>query len=577
MAGQYARRRFLRLAGAATAGAWLVACRGDGKEARTAPTTAAGTTQPAAVATPAAQPSGKQEVRLNLIGEPDTLDPSKASLGGEFTVILQLWRGLFTFDKDLNLVPDLAAQPPSPANGGVSADGRTYTLKLKPGALFGDGVPVTSRHLAYALRRAITPGQSGAYATFYTGIKGAAAATSLKPDDPGLKAALDAVAVTAPDDSTLVIELDKPNAAFPQFLALPPASPLREDLIAKLGDKWTEAGNLVGNGPFVLKEWAHKDHITLVRNDRYPGPDKPKLETMVLRMLEDRNQAYNAYVAGELDQVLVPPEVTKTVLGDAKLTQERLRVPRLSTFTLGMNAARAPFDNKTVRQALATAVDREALVTGVFQGIHRPAYSWIPPGMPGHDPALGTQYQLNPAKAKQLLAEAGFPEGKGLPRVTLTYANIGTNPPTAEFVKEQVRTQLGVDIELEPMDLKGFSARYTAGDFQLVFITGSADYPDAGSLLAPNFRTNAGKNKANYSNKQFDDLVDRAQVELDDKKRLELYAQAQQLLVGDAPFVGLIYPELFSLRKPYVKGAIDTGLDAVWNGSRFMTQVFLQR
>lgn len=530
---------------------------------------------PAAAATTAAAgaPSGKQEFTVNLGGEPDTIDPSRASFVGEVTVIHMLWRGLFTYDTKLNLAADLATQIPTKDNGGVSADGTTYTFKIKPNQQFSDGQPVTSKNFAYALRRAVTPGQSGDYASFFTGIKGAEAANAMKPDDPGLSAALNAIGVSTPDDQTLVVQLAQPDAVFLQTMALWGAYPLRQDVIEKNGDKWTEAGNLIGNGPFVLKEWQHKDHITLTRNEKYSGTDKPKLETITLKMIEDANQAFNAYKAGELDQVAVPSALTKTVQNDPSLKNETVRAPRLTTFSIGMNNKKAPFDNKQVRQAFAMAFDRDALINGVFQGINKPALSWVPPGMPGYNESLGTQFKFDAAKAKQTLAAAGFANGQGLPPITFTYNNAGNNPPMAQFLQQQFKQNLGIDIQLDPTDSKTLQSRYKSNDFQMVFIGWGADYPDPQNFLEPNFKTGAGGNHANYSNPQFDKLLDQAQLETDPKKRLDLLDQAQKILVDDEPAAFMFFQEAFMLRKPYVKGYVDMAFDPelVW------PQVYIQK
>ena len=198
-----------------------------------------------------------QTLRVNLSGEPGTLDPSRASFATELTVIDQLFRGPLKFDADLRLVADMATEVPTRDNRGVSEDGLTYTIRLKPGLAWSDGVPVTSKDLAYALRRAADPRTAGTYASFVREIKGGAEAGAMKPDDPGLDRAMAALAIETPDDQTARITLAKPHAVFVDYLALWLAYPLREDAIKAKGDRWTEAGNLVSSGPFVLKEWAH--------------------------------------------------------------------------------------------------------------------------------------------------------------------------------------------------------------------------------------------------------------------------------------------------------------------------------
>lgn len=574
---QRSRRAFIASLLAGAPALVALACGNDDAKDGSPSSDGSAATSSAGDAAGAAQPSGKQEFRVNIGGEPDTLDPSRATFSQEIGTILQLWRGLFAFDKDLNLVPALATELPTRENGGISADNTAYTFKLKSNQVFSDGVPVTSKHLAFALRRVLTPGVGGDYATFYSGIKGAPALMALKPDDSGLRAAADALAIRTPDDSTLVVELEKPNGVFLQFMALWPSYPLREDVIQKHGAAWIEAGNLIGNGPFVLKEWAHKERITLMRNEKYSLPDMPKLETVVLRVIEDRNQAYNAYLAGDLDQVTVPAELVKAVQADPERKKENVLQVRLSSVSVGLNNAVAPFDNKRVRQAFAMALDREAMVAGVLQGVGKPGYSWLPPGMPGHEPELGTNMKLDPARAKAALAEAGFPNAQGLPRVTALFANAGSNPLVAEFIKEQFSKNLGVNVDLEPVDAKTFQTRYRANDYQMTFIGWSADYPDPENFLLGNFRTGAGNNKSGYSNRQFDALLDQAQTETNAQKRLDLLKQAHRILVDDQPAIFAYYSAFNILRKTYVKGLVDTGMDSAFLGARFLTQGYIQR
>ena len=510
---------------------------------------------PAPAASGSVKPSGKQELHLVLTGEPDSIDPSKVSFDMEITVAVQLFRGLFTFDPNLNLIPDLAAEMPTQQNGGISSDGLTYTFKLKPNQSWSDGQPVTSKNFAYSLQRELTPGTGGDYASYYLDIKGAAAFNGLKPDDPGLKTAMSALGIETPDDATLKVTLEKPDSVFLQHMGLWSAMPLREDVITKFGDKWTDPGNLIGNGPFLLKEWAHNDHITLVRNDKYSGADKPYLDTITMKIIEDSTQAYNAYTTGDVDLVSVPPLLVKTVVADTALKQQLYSFPEATVFWLGFNNSKPPFDTNTkLRQAISTAIDREADVASVFQGVSaKPAYSAIPPGIPGYDEAAGQQYKFNAAKAKQLLADAGFPNGQNFPKVSLLYAIDPTNQRHAEFIQQQLKQNIGLNIDLEPVDSKSLQTRFRANDFQLVFIGWGADYPDAENFMVPNFETGQGNNQEKYSNKDFDALVGKAYAENDPQKRIQDYQQAQNLMLNDAPVVMEIYRVDNFIRKPYVK------------------------
>jgi oligopeptide transport system substrate-binding protein len=528
---------------------------------------------PAAGGTTAAPTKGAvdlapdQTLKLNLGGEPDTLDPSKASFSTELTIIEQLFRGPFKFDKDLKLAADMAEDVPSKANKGISDDGLTYQFKLKSGLKWSDGQPITAAQVAYAIKRSADPRFGGDYANFYQELKNGDKLGAMKPDDPGIEAAVAALGVETPDERTVKLTLAKPNAEFVNYLALWMTYPLREDVIKAKGDKWIEAGNMVSSGPFVLKEWQHKDHITLASNPNWYG-EKVTLTQVTFLMIEDANQAFNAYLGGQLDQVGVPTALVPQVKVDPAQSKELVTQDRLVTYRFALTNTKAPFDNKKVRQAFAYAIDRKTLVDVALKGVGKPATSFTPPGIAGYDANAQPQFDAN--KAKQLLADAGFPNGQGLPKITFTYANAGNNPPIATFLQEALKNVLNVSLTLEPVDSKTFQAKFKAGEVQMSFVGWGADYPDAGNFMGPNLTTGAGNNKSGYSSKQFDDLVAKSQLETDRTKAAEILKQAQTLMQDDSPDLFIFYSQVFILRKPWVKGIFNTGMDHQVLGDRNM-------
>ena len=533
-----------------------------------------------------AKPSGEglapvQELRLNIGEEPVTIDPNLAFDGVSIGVVRELYSGLLAFDKDLNLVPALASEVPSQSNGGISADGLTYTFKLREDAKWSDGQPITAADVEYSVKRLLDPEAGSSYAPVYFDIKGAAEYTMAMgdPENPTpvdeatLAGLRDAVGVEAVDEYTLRVTLVQPRYTFVYLAAIWSIYPLRQDIVEGLGDAWTEPGKHVSSGPFVLSEWVHNDHMTLIPNPYWYG-EQPKLQKLVLKMIGDSNAAYAAYLNDELDVVAVPPPNIKSAEGDSNLSQQLVRSVDMGTFAYEFNVQAPPFDDPKVRQAFAMAIDREAFVNKVEFGVGEVAYSLISPGTAGYDPETGQELAYNPQKAKELLTEAGYGDGD-LPDVTIQFPDVGGNRLSAEFAQGQFEENLGVNVKLEPLEPRAFAATIMQGQFMIVPIGWGADYPDPDSWLPQNFGTEGGSNFAGYSNAEFDALVQQAVAEPDPEKRLALWSQAQQLLVDDAAAIFVSYRERVRLVKPYVKNLILTGMDAGLDGELFLTETYI--
>lgn len=534
---------------------------------------AAATPTTAPAATPTSALAAKQEFRSNLLGEPATLDPNRAAFSTEITVVKQLFIGLLGFNQDLSVKAAGAEAVPSVANGGISADGKTYTFKLRRDATWSDGGKVTAKDYVYSIKRMLDPDLAADYASFYYSIVGAEKYNGAAKADAAAKASLkDALGVRAANEYTLEIKLKAPEPTFIPKMALWPVFPLRQDVIEKNGDKWIEAGNLIGNGPFLLKEWLHQDHMTLEANPQYWGK-KPVLQTIVLKMLQDENAALLAYKNGELDFVSVPAGNEKAIFSDPILSKEALRIKELTVFAFQYNVTRPPFDNKLVRKAIATAIDRDAFIDKVRSGVGRPAYSWIPPGMPGYDSNLGLEYKFDAAKAKQLLAQAGYPEGKGLPPIIFSHSDTTGNRLIAQFLQGQMKDNLGIDIKLDPQESRAFRQFLTENKHQWALLGWGADYPDPENFLPGLFGTGTGNNHTLYSNPEFDTLTRQATVELDEAKRLALWAQAQKMVIDDAPIAPLNYRERLWVKKPNILNFKATAMDAVIPGDFFFTEI----
>jgi oligopeptide transport system substrate-binding protein len=528
-------------------------------------------------------PPDQQVLRLRIQGEPKTIDPQLSNQAEEVTLTRPLFDGLFTYDANLDVVPDLAMEMPTIANGGISQDGLTYTLKINPAAMWSDGKPVTAQDFVYSMKRALDPELAGTYASFFYSIAGAAAYNSalgtpdepMTPSDSELASLRDGVGVSAMDDHTIVYKLTQANPSFLNQLALWTAFPVRQDIVEKFGDKWTEAETLVGNGPFVLSQWTHGEKLVLQPNPYWFG-EKPNLSRIEFNIIADDVAAYQSYKADELDVVTVPPAAIGEVSQSGSPFADQLTIsPELATFALFMNNKVAPFDNLMVREAFGTAIDRDAYVKGVLAGAGEPTTTWIPPGMPGYDATVGTQYNFDAAKAKQLLADAGYADGQGLPKVTFTMVNSDTNRLVGQFIQDQLKQNLGVDVNVDYVELKEYFGIFATGQHQVAIQRWSADWPYPDNWLPDLFTTGAPNNFDGYSNSTFDSLMQQAASESDNAKRLTLYQQAQKLMVDEAAVVPLYNPVTYVLVRPDVMNYVITGVDGYVKGDLNFDKVYI--
>lgn len=528
-------------------------------------------------------PADEQVLRLRLQSEPKTIDPHLSNQQQEISIIRPLFAGLFSYDEDLDVVPDLAMEMPTVANGGISEDGTTYTIKIKPDAMWSDGEPVTAHDFVYSMKRAMNPELAGTYASFFYSIVGAAEYNSalgtpdepLTPNDAELASLRKGIGVEAKGQHTIVYKLTQPAPNFLNLLALWTAFPVRQDIVEKYGDTWTEAETHVGNGAFTLSEWKHGDKIVMEPNPYWNG-DEPDLRRIELFFIEDDIAAYQAYQAGEIDVVNVPPPEVGAVSTPGHAYNDQLTVmPELATGALFLNNSAAPFDDVMVRKAFGTAIDRDAYVNGVLQGSGVATTGWIPPGMPGYNPHVGKQYEFDAAKARTLLSKAGYPDGEGFPKVTFIMVNRDTNRLVGQFVQQQLEQNLGVEVEFEYLEGPDFGRRFTTSDYQATITGFSGDWPYPDNWLPDLFSTGARNNLVGFSNERFDELVAEAAVETDNARRLKLYNKAHTLMIEQAGLLPLYNPVSYVLVKPRVRNYVMTGVDGYVKGDLNLDKVYI--
>jgi ABC-type oligopeptide transport system substrate-binding subunit/DNA-binding SARP family transcriptional activator len=482
---------------------------------------------------PAGLPPAPHALRMDRFPPPRTLEPN---MGGDVfsdCVITQLFSGLVELSPEMEVLPDVAQ------SWEVLEGGCRYVFHLRDDVRWSDGVPVTAGDFEYAWKRVLDPVAGSLWANLLYDVKGARGFHQGGASDP------DNVGVRALDESTLLVELEEPTGYFLHLLAN--FFPVPRHVIEAHGEAWTEVGNIVTNGPFRLEAWQPDESLVLIRNPEYHGRFTGNVERVELCLLPEWSARLALYEADRLDVLslyrLPPPEMERV---RQRHPGEHILVPELGTFYIGFDVSRSPFDDLRVRRAFVLATDRAKLTDVILRGYGSPATGgFVPPGMPGHSAGIGLPY--DPGQARQLLAEAGYSGGYGFPvvRALVPEANV----PQSKYLRAQWRESLGVDIPWESMEWSLFCDRMDREPPHLFLAAWAADYPDPNSFL----RESWFLDRTRWQNKVYNILVEKARRLTDQGERMELYRQADRILVEEAPIMPLIYSRQGLLVKPWVR------------------------
>lgn len=514
---------------------------------------------PPGTQTPGGDIDPEGALTLNTGTEPNTIDPQKSSFTDEIGIAAMVFEGLMTFDtKTTKVVPAAAADQPK-----WDAAKLTYTYTIKDGLKYSDGTPLTAKNFEYGFKRGCDPSQAGDYAFVLFVVVGCEEWNGLDPKKATpaeIDAAKAKVGIKATDDKTLVFTLKEPASYFVPISALWIGWPVRESDVTKGGDKWTEPATYIGNGPFKLVEWKHNEKLIFERNDNYRK--KLLLKKLTFVMIQEANVAFAAYRNNELDMTSLAAPDLRAVESDPDLTKQVVESGGSCTYYYGFNVRRPPFDDVNVRLAFAKSFDREAFIKDVIK-IGKAAESFIPPGFPGYDAGDKTQ-SYDVAAAKALLAKAAPASAAGLKDIKYTYGATALGKSYAEWIQSQWKTNLGVDVQLDPVPSNAFSALFKKGkDAPQTFSIGwCADFPDEQNWHSTVWQTGGiSAGRTGYSSAEFDRLTKAADKEPDAAKRTQLYKDAGQLLSKEAPAAWSRYTASKGLRKPWVKGIDSNPID----------------
>ena len=513
-----------------------------------------------------------QTLRVLLDDQPASLDPGQTQYPYETAVLRAISEPLLRPTADLSGVTPAAAQ-----SFDVSGNGLIYAFHLRQAAQYWDGTPVKAQDFVFAWQRLIDPRLASPRETFFAdAILNGDKVSLLDPqrDAAKLDAALTTLGLKATDDRTFQVTLSHRNPAFVWLAAMPAGAPIRQDVVDKSGDKWaTSPDSLITNGPFKVSEMTANDHLTVVPNTHYWGP-RPTLTAINFVVVNDGAAALDKYKSGGLDEIDLQPAQASGVAGDTSLSRELSKTPSLTVFWLVFRVTSAPLNSAKVRRAISEAIDRNAYIAQIFQGQGIPAETFIPKGMHGYSPGLGSAQKFDVAQARATLASSGA-SAKQLSGIRFSYDRSDDfQKATATFVRDQLKANLGVTIILQGLDTNTLNSRLGTGEFQIAGPLGwTADYPDPSDWYHV-FLTTSSNNVGLWQNQQYDNFVRVAGSDLQADRRDQEYQQAQQMLVGDAPVAFLAQTVNWNLVKPYVRGVTTTSVDE-WPGALFPTQIYI--
>lgn len=493
-------------------------------------------------------PSGPQgnTLRVAMTAEPTTFDPAMVTDGPTIDLMQQIYEGLVQWTPQNTLAPALAQ------SWSISNGGRTYTFHLRPNVHFQSGAPVTAQDVVFSITRGLAPKLSSPVALTYMGnIVGAAAyAHSQAPSVSGLKAI---------DPETVQITIDKPRAYWLNVLTYPTAYVVNPAIVAKNPQGQITADNTDGTGPFKLAKYVRGSYIDLVANSGYwQGP--PKIAGQHRPILTDANTRHDLYLAGQLDLVDESEGSLEADQANSQLKDQVHFWPRAATYYLGLNQkAFAPFRDIRVRQALAYATDKNRILQVVFDGHRDLAQDILPEGITGFDPNFkGIPYDV--ANARQLLAAAGYPGGKGFPTLVISYREGQPDlAKTVDVLRQMYQQNLGITVQARQTEWSTLIEMEDNNVLPCYHLRWAADYLDPQDYYSILLRSGGPENHVGYSNPAYDKLCDEADICQDPAKRIALYRQAAQIAAQEVPMIPLYYQKDPELVKPYVHG-LDDGL-----------------
>ncbi|MFY0544530.1 peptide ABC transporter substrate-binding protein [Brevibacillus sp. H7] len=530
---------FVAMSSILVLGAALAGCGGD-KPADSA----AGNSQQTS-----SDSTGPKVLKLNLHSEPPTADPGIAEDASSGAIIRATFDGLTRTQEDGKPHESIAEKIE------VSPDQLTYTFKLRD-AKWSNGDPVTAQDFEYAWKRVLEPktGSNYSYQLYY--IKNAEKFNKgqAKAGDVGVKAL---------DEKTLQVTLENPTPYFLELTSFYTYYPVNKKVVESNPNWATDAKTHVGNGPFKMESWEHKNKLVLVKNDNYWDKDAVKLDKIEFSMVEDENTELSMFDNGELDWAGAPLSALPTdAIPALKDSGQMVTQPTAGLYMYKFNTEQTPFNNAKIRKAFAYAINRQSIIDNVTQANQQPAMGLVPPSM-----AVSAEpyFKDNDVETAKKLLEEGMKELgiTKLPPITLSYNTSEGHKKIAEAIQDQWKKAFGIDVKLENKEWKVYLEDLHQGKFQIGRSGWLGDFNDAVNFLDLFKQKKGSNNDTNWENPQYQELLNKSALETDPEKRKQILAEAEKLFMEEMPAAPIYFYTLSWVKKDNVKGVIIDGLGFV--------------
>ena len=482
---------------------------------------------------------------------PETIDPALNSAVDGGNMILHAFEGLLRFDRNNNVIGGAAE------TWEQSSDGLTWTFHLREGLKWSDGTDLTADDFVYSWRRVADPATAAPY--------GYDLLNMVRGFDEASAGDIEKLAVSAPNAQTFVVELTSPCIYFDKIASFATLVPVQKAAVEAAGDGWATAPeSYVTDGAYCMTEFTDGAQIVFTKNPYYWDAANVTFEQIVWHLIEDSNTSYTAYNQGEIQLIKdVPTEEIPSLLDNNEFHVE----PIMGTYYVSFNTKRAPFDNQLVREALTLAIDRKYVAEVIMGGTYSPAKNFVGPGVSDAAAASSYEevttatygdhfnienYEADLQRAKELLAQAGYPEGKGFPAFEYLTNDAGYHKAVAEYL-QSAWAQLGLTMNVNIQEWKTVSADRRSGNFDVARNGWVYDWDDPSNMINL-LETSNGNNDGKYSSKEFDNLVKLARNSTDLRLHYDFLHQAEQVMLNDSAVAPIAYYNEFWLQKSNLKG-----------------------